>query len=214
MLLSDHDRTGLDGRGEDGGGVKGLDGGDVDHLGAYSLSLKGLGGLQGLPDHVTGGDDRDILALVEDIGLADLERLVRHEVGHFRPSETKVNGSVIFRGGDGRVLCLRPVARVDDHHVREDTHQSHILHGLVGGAVLAEGQSGVGGRYLDIGLAVADLHPDLVIDTACHELGERAGERDKSCEGHSGGHADHVGLGYAALEISLRKLGREGVHLQ
>ena len=121
---------------------------------------------------MAGSEDGDILALVEDICLADLERLVRHEVGNLRSSETQVDRSVVLCGGDGGVLCLCPVARIDHDHVRKGAHEGDVLHGLVGGSVLSEGDSCVRGSDLDVGLAVADLHADLVIDPAGHELCE------------------------------------------
>ena len=131
------------------------------------------------------GDDRDVFAFVEDVCLADLKRLIRHEVGHLRSSETEIDGSVVLRGGDGGVLCLGPVAGVDDNHVRKHSHERDVLHGLMGRSVLTKSQSGVGGSDLHVGFAVADLHADLVVNASGDELGERSGEGDKPCESHA-----------------------------
>ena len=106
------------------------------------------------------------------------------------------------------------VARVDDDHVREGPHEGDVLHRLVGRSVLSEGDSCMGGSDLDIGLAVADLHPDLVVDTSGHEFGEGSHEGNLPGDCHTGGDADHVGLGDSALEVSLGEGCGELVHLE
>ena len=103
---------------------------------------------------------------------------------------------------------------VDHDHLREGAHEGHVLHGLVRGTVLAEGDTRVGGGDLHIGLAVGDFLTDLVIDTAGHELREGADEGDLAGDGETGGGADHVGLGDAALDETLRELRGEGIHLE
>ena len=185
MLLGDNHGSGLDCGGDDCLGVERLDGRHIDDLGTDSIGFKSLGSLKGLPNHVPGGEDGDILAFVQDVSLSDFERLVRSEVGDLRTAETQIDRAVIFGCGDRRVLCLRPVARVDHNHSRKSAHQGDVLHCLVGGTVLTEGDSGVRGCDLDVGLAVADLHSDLVVNTSGDELGERSGERNLAGEGHA-----------------------------
>ena len=149
VLLGHDDGLGLRGGGEDGFLVQRLDGGHVDDLGADAFGLEGLGGLEGLPHEVAAGDDGDVLALVEDLGLADHELLVlRGEVRDARTAEAQVHGTHVLRGGDGGVLGLVEVAGVDHDHLREGAHEGHVLHGLVRGAVLAEGDARVGGEML------------------------------------------------------------------
>ena len=116
---------------------------DVESLGADSLCLKSFGCLKGLPNHVACREEGDVLALVQHVCLSDLERLVWCEVGNLRTAETQIDRTIVFGRGDRRVLCLCPVARVDHNHFRKGTHQGDVLHCLVGGAVLAEGDSGV-----------------------------------------------------------------------
>ena len=140
---------------------------------------------------MSGGEDGHILALLEHDGLADLELLI-----------------------DGRSLGLVVVAGVDDHHAGKGAHEGDILHGLVGCTVLTEGDTSVRGCDLDIGVSIGDLLADLVIDAAGDELGEGADERDLAGEGETGGGADHVGLGDAALHETLGELSSELLHLQ
>ena len=143
VLLGDNHGSGLDGGGDDCLGVKWLDGRHIDNLGADSLCLKSFGCLKGLPNHVACREEGDVLALVQHVCLSDLERLVWCEVGNLRTAETQIDRTIVFGRGDRRVLCLCPVARVDHNHFRKGTHQGDVLHCLVGGAVLAEGDSGV-----------------------------------------------------------------------
>ena len=84
----------------------------------------------------------------------------------------------------------------------------------MGCTVLTEGDTSVRGCDLDIGVSIGDLLADLVIDAAGDELGEGADERDLAGEGETGGGADHVGLGDAALHETLGELSSELLHLQ
>ena len=172
-----------------------------------------LGGLQGFPYEVTGGKNRKVFAFVHHIGLPDDERLVGiGEIGHGGTAETQIDGAVVFRGGDGRLLRLVVVAGVDDHHLGQSAHQGDIFHRLVGGAVFAEGDAGVGRSNLDIGLTIGYLLTDLVIHATRHKFGERTDERNLPGDGESGCGADHIGFRNTALYETLGEFGGECIH--
>ena len=84
----------------------------------------------------------------------------------------------------------------------------------MGGTVLAQGDTCVGGCNLHIGLSVGDLLAHLVVHTAGDEFGKRADERNLARDGQSGGGAHHIGFGDAALDEAIREFGRKGVHLE
>ena len=215
MLFGYHYATGLGGRCYDGFLVQGLDGGDVDDLGADALGLQGLGGLQGLPNGVAGGDEGDILAFVHHDGLANDEGLVLiREVGNGGTAEAEVYRTYIFGNGQGGLEGLVVVAGIDDHHAGEGAHEGDVLHGLVSGSVLTQRNAGMGRGNLHIGVAVGQLLTDLVVYTAGDKFCEGTHERNLAGEGQAGGGANHVGLRDAALDEALRELCCEGVHLK
>ena len=161
------------------------------------------------------GEDGHILALIHHVCLANHERLVGiGEIGHGRTAEAKVHRAVPFGGGDGGLLGLVVVAGHHDGHSGKGAHQGHVFHRLVRGAVLAEGDAGVGGSYLHVGVAIGNFLAELVIDAAGHEFGEGADERHLAGYGETGGGTDHIGLGNAALDESVGELCGESVHLQ
>ena len=215
MLLGRNHRSGLGCGGEYGLSVQGLDGMYVNDFCGDSLFLQFLGSKEGLPYQVAGGEDRHILSFDQFQGLSYLEYLVLwSEIGYGGTAEAEINGSVVGGCRDGRCLGLIVVAGVDDGHAREHPHHADILHHLMGGTILSEGDAGVGGGYLDIGVGIADALTDLVVDAGGHEVGEGAGEGYPAAERQTGGHVYHVGLGYAALEEAVGVFLGECVHLQ
>ena len=141
MFLCHNNGSGLDGGSKDCGLVERLDCRDIDHISANAFSLKCFRGFQSFPNHVAGGDDSHVLTLVKNISLADFEGLIGHEVSHFGPAETEIDGTVILGSRDCGVFGLGPVTRVDHDHVGKSAHQGDVLHRLVGGSVLSEGDS-------------------------------------------------------------------------
>ena len=76
VLLSYHCATCLGDRGKDSLGVEGLDGGDVQNLGADAFSLKSLSCGESLPYEVAAGDEGHVASLVQIVNLDNLKRLV------------------------------------------------------------------------------------------------------------------------------------------
>ena len=72
----------------------------------------------------------------------------------------------------------------------------------------------MGSCNLDIGLSVSDFLTDLVIDTASHELSERACERNLSGDCETGSSAYHIGLCNTALDEPFREFIGESIHLE
>ena len=160
------------------------------------------------------GYDGHILSFVEIVDLSYFERLVlRGEVRHGRTAETQVDRAFMGRSSYGCIPGLVVVARDQHHHARKGTHQGYVLHGLVCGAILAQGDSRVGGGNLDIGVAVGDLLAKLVIDPARHKFCKRADERHLAGDGKSCCNAYHVGFSYSAFNETLREFRGEGIHL-
>ena len=62
-----------------------------------------------------------------------------------------------------RWYALVGVAGDEDRHAGQDAHQGQVFDGLVGAAVLAEGDARVGEAELDVELRIADAVADLVI---------------------------------------------------
>ena len=215
VLFRRDDATGLVHAAEDGFFVEGFDGMYVNNFCADTLLGEFVGGLEGVPYEVAGGDEGDIGAFVHHHGLADDERLVGGgEVRNGGASETEIDGSDVLGSGEGGLLGLVVVAGVDHHHVREHLHQAEVLHHLVGGAVLAHGDTGVGGGDFHVKVGVGGHHTDLVIDAAGDETCEGAGERHFAAEGETGGDADHVGFRDAGLDEPFGKFLDKITHLE
>ena len=174
-----------------------------------------VGGLEGVPYEVAGGDEGDVGAFVQHQGLADDKRLVGGgEVRNGRAAESEIDGSDVLGGGEGGLLGLVVVAGVDHHHVGKHLHEAEVLHHLVGGAVLAHGDAGVGGSDFHIEVGVGGHHADLVIDAAGDETREGTGERHFAAEGEAGGDADHVGFRDAGLDEPFGEFLDKITHLE
>ena len=113
------------------------------------------------------------------------------------------------RGGLGLVV----VGGHEHGHIRQGLHQGDVLHRLVRGAVLAERDAGVRAANLDVLVAVGHDLAYLVVDAAGNELGEAPDEGHLATEAQTGGDADHIGLGDAALDEAPGEFLGEAVHL-
>ena len=214
VLLAGDDGAGLAGAGHDGLHVERLDGVDIDNLAADADLFEHLGGLQGFPHEVAAGEEGDVSALAQQLGLADFELLTfRQEAGHLAATEAQIDGPDVLGGGQRGGLGLVEVGGHEHGHVGQHLHQGDVLHGLVRGAVLAERDAGVRAANLDVLVRVAHHLADLVIDAAGDELGEAPDEGHLAAEAQAGGDADHVGLGDAALDEALGEFLGEAVHL-
>ena len=179
---------------------------DVDDPGVDALFGQLLGGGDGFPDHQAGGDDGQVLAVPEGDAFAQLEvvglRVVEHR--HGQAAEADVDRPVVVDGGLHGGAGFHVVGGAQDHHAGEGAHQGEVLAALVGGAVLAHGDAGVGGADLHVEVGVGDGVADDLKGPAGGEHGEGAGENSLPGGGHTGGHAHHVFLGDAAVKEALR----------
>ena len=215
VLLGNHHGTGLADRLQDSGCIQGLHGRHVQHLGADSLCLEGLCGLQGLPYQMAGGNQGHVLTRIQIVDLAYLEGLVRiGEIGHGRAAETKIDGAHHTRCGQSGLHGLVVVAGHKHGHAGQGAHQGQVFHGLVRGAIFTKGYSRVGRSELDVGVAVGYFLTHLVVHAAGHELGEGAAERHFAGKGEAGCDAYHVGFRDAALNESFGEFLGKGIHLQ
>ena len=164
---------------------------------------------------MAGSDQSHIRTRIQIIDLADLERLVRvGEVRHRRAAEPQINRPHETSGGKRRLHRLIVVARHEHRHPRQSAHQRKILHGLVRGAILPEGNSRVRGCEFYVGIAIGDLLAHLVVDAAGHKFCERPAERNLAGEGEACRDAHHVGFGDAALDEPFGEFRGECIHLQ
>src|SRR5580658_3361558 len=150
VLFGGDSAAGLFDGSQDGLRIQRLDGMQVDELDRNAFFLEDLAGFDRFPDQVSAGKNSHIRSLGKDLGLPDLERQLVGEDGPYRPAETEVDGTLIIGDREGRRLGLTIVAGYDHGHAREHFHQADIFQDLVGGAVLTEGYTRMGGAYLYI----------------------------------------------------------------
>ena len=208
VLLDRDDAAALAGGGQDDLLVNGLDGRHVDDADIQTLTLGQHGGAQRLVGHQAGGDDGNVIAVGQLLALADLELIGLGivENGRGQTGEAQVDGTLIVVGGDDGGAGLHIVSRAKHDHAGDRAHEGDVLTALVGGAVLTDGEPRVGGGDLDVQVRVADGVADLLKAAARNEHRKAGHEGDIAHRGHTGGDADHVLLGNAAVKVTIRVL--------
>ena len=178
---------------------------DIDDAGGNSLCRQRVGGGQchGYQDAVC--HDGDIGAVPQNLALADLKAVGVGivENRHCVASEAQVAGSRHFQCRLQRGDRLHRIGGADDGHAGQDAHQRDILQALVGCAVLADRDAGVGGGDLDVQVRVCHAVADLLEGASGGEHGEGGREHGLAGGGKSGGDADHVALGDAAVKEAV-----------
>ena len=201
VLLDGDDLAALFSPFGDARSVDGLDGVDVDDGGGDALACERFRSHQGLVDHEAGREDRDILALAQDIGLADLKRLdhVALENGGGEACKAHIDRAVHLGDRHGGGLCFVGVRGADDRHAGDGAHEREILDALVAAAVLADADARMGRADFDIEVGIGDGVANLLIGAAGRKHRKRRAVGDEAHRGHTGGNVDHVGLGNAAV---------------
>ena len=201
VLLDGDDLAALFSPFGDARSVDGLDGVDVDDGGVDAFLGELLRGGEGFADHQAGREDRDILALAQDIGLADLKGLdhVALEHGGGKARKAHIDRAVHLGDRHGGGLGLVGVRGADDRHAGDDAHEGDVLDALVAAAVLADADARMGRADFDIEVGIGDGVANLLIGAAGRKHRKRRAVGDEAHRGHTGGDVDHVGLGNAAV---------------
>src|SRR5699024_2492700 len=118
-------------------------------------------------------------------------------------AKAHVYGALHLVGGLHHLAGLHVVGGAHDGHAGDGAHESEVLAALVGSAVLAHGDTAVGGANLHVQVGIAHGVAHLLIGPPGGEHGEGGGKGHKAHGGQTGGHVDHVGLGDAAVEVAL-----------
>ena len=173
-----------------------------------ALGSEELGRLHAGFDHQAAGDQRSLAALAQDVGLADLERHALGEDRGRQTGQTQIDRAVDLGGGAHGALGLFRVARAQNGHARQHAHERDVFDRLMGRAVLADGDAGMGERDLDVQVRIAHAVADL-LEAAARKDGEGGAERDVAHARQAGGHGDHVRLGDTAVEEAVgMRLGK------
>ena len=201
MLFAGDDLAALLCSGQDQLFIQGLDGGHVDDHGIHTLGSQSISSLHGLVNHQTIGNDGDVLAVPENVALADDKGSTFFvEDGHSRAAHTHINRTVMLIGGLGHGLGLHVIGGGHDDHAGDGAHQGEVLAALMAGTVLAHGDTAVGGADLHIQVGVANGVADLLVGTGRGEHGEGRSKGNQAGGAQACGHTHHVGLGNAAVK--------------
>ena len=184
--------------------VQRLDGRHVDDPDGDTLGGKGPPSLDGLWDHDARGDDGGVRTVLEDLAPADLKMVVLAvEHRSSSPAEAHIDGALHLIGGLHHLPGLHVVGGAHDGHAGNGAHEGEVLTALVGRAVLAHRDPAVGGPDFHIQVGISDGIADLLIGPPGGKHGEGGGEGHQPHGGKAGGHIDHIGLGDAAVEVTL-----------
>ena len=101
---------------------------------------QGLGRVEGRGDHQAVGDDRQVGAVAELVGLADLERgrAAGVDARHFGPADAEIDRPLVLEHRRGRGLGRLVVGRHDHHEAGQRTGQGDVLDAHLGRAILAD----------------------------------------------------------------------------
>ncbi len=200
--------------GQDGGGVERFDGGGVDDGDVHVVRRQRLGGLQGAHGHQPAGDEDDVVAAAQHLGLAEFEGVVvfvQHG-GNVAAQQPQVGGSFAGRELRDGLFDVDRVAGVHDGQVGHAAEDRHVLGGLVAGAV-AGGQAGQPADDVDVQVRFGAVQAEEVVGAAGGEHGVGGGERHQAGFGQPGGGAEEQLFGHAHLEEPLREGLGEDVHV-
>ena len=107
-------------------------------------------------------------------------------------------------GGLYHLPSLHIVCRTNHGHAGDHPHQGKVLTALVGRAVLANADPGVGSTNLYIQMRIANAVAHLLKGTTGSEHG-KAGRKGYQPHGRqTGGHAHHIRLSNATVKVAIR----------
>ena len=186
----------------------------IQHPGGDALGFQLLRRLDGQAHGIAVGDDGNVLAVPDLVGLADDELgvlIVDH--GDLVAGEAQVHRTVLLRSGAYQ-LAGGPVVRGhDDGHVGDGAVDAHILDGLVAGTVVGRCHTAVGAGDLYVQVGVACFLTDHLAHAHGAEGGVGHHEGDLAAGSQTCCHAGAVLLGDAHVEVLLRQFLAEGAGL-
>ena len=201
MVFRRNQCAGFGGGLDDGVGVDGLDGVDVEHAGGYAFLSQRFGGLQSVGDADAGSDQGHVGTVAQEIGLAEIKLVVIvKDVFGLTAEQPDVHRALMLDDGGQGLAELHRVRGLEHGHARQGTHDAHIFKRHVRTAVEFRADARIGADDFDVQPGVAYRDGDLVEAAAGSERGERMHEGDLAAGGQPGGHADHIGLGDAHVE--------------
>ena len=105
---------------------------NVDYLSFNTFIGKAICRIHGLRHHYTCCEDCNILALFQHLGFSEFNTIgFVIENGNCRSSQPNVSGTVKSNSLPYQFFCTNSVARIDNRHARDSSHQSKILKCLV-----------------------------------------------------------------------------------
>jgi hypothetical protein len=108
---------------------------------------------------------------------------------------------------------LGGIARYKDCHVGYGTHNGQVQHGLVRGTVVRRGQAPFHPHQFNVRPAVSHRYHHLVAYPLSDKNSESTTEDSFARQGEAGGNANHVRLGDAYVEVTLRETLLEQIAL-
>ena len=211
VFLDRHDGARGTGGLNHGLGVERLDAVHVEHRCRNALLGQQVGGIHGVADHLTGGDERHIVAAANPGGTVHLERtlvLGIHVLDRVAP-HADVGRLVIGDQGPHKLGGLEAVARQIHAHVGNRAHGGDILRGVMAHAQGAVRHAARDADELDVGVGVRDVDLALLIRARGHKGRRRGGPGLLAARSHAGGDAHQVLFGNADLDGLLGILIKE-----
>ena len=181
VLLARQDGAGVEGGGDDPVFVDRADRGQVEDAGRDASSSQELGSGHRTMGERAVGDDRQVAAVAQHVGLARLERVAfGEEIRHPDPAEPQEDGA--FEGGHplGGGGGFDSVRRRHHCDVRDGADPGEILRGVVRRSQLSVGHARADAAKLHVRVGVGDIRLDLLQSPACQEAGCRTHEGE-SC---------------------------------
>jgi len=113
--------------------------------------------------HRAAGDQREIRAFAQDLGVAEGEwRCAGRDDRSLVARETDIDRAVTCGDRDGRLLGLETVTRHHDTHVGEDAHQGDVFEHLMRATIGTNRHAGMRADDLHVGVVQADGRADLL----------------------------------------------------
>ena len=185
-----------------------LDESGVDHADPQAVELaQPLGHPQAGPDHRAAGQEHAVGLPLEDLGLAQLDRLdLALDRVEVRPGVSERDGRGVRQGEVEHRGDVLLVARGHDDHVGEDAEIGQVVRAVVGRPVGAD-QPGAVEAEDDRQVLQGHLLEDLVVG-ALQERAVDVHDRPAAGLGDAGGEGDRVALADPDVEELVRDRSR------
>src|SRR5690349_15475187 len=105
---------------------------DIDDLYRDTFFFQDAAGFYCLPLKLSAGEDGDVGAFREDLGLTELEGQLIGDDRPYGAAKPEVDGTCVIGNGYGGGFGLCIVAWYDYGHARQHLHQSDVFQYLVG----------------------------------------------------------------------------------